>query len=541
MMTTQLQSPPAAGFSPALEPGLASADTRTLIDQLLEEQAQLGTAVGRFSSWHDTGHHFHERRKAYQDLIPLSRPSPDEQYAFEVDLDVCSGCKACVAACHSLNGLDEHETWRSVGQLHQAGPDHAFQQTVTTACHHCADPACANGCPVLAYEKDEETGIVRHLDDQCIGCQYCILKCPYDVPKFNERLGIVRKCDMCHDRLSAGEAPACVQSCPNQAIRIVKVEHRHIIEASSSPLVPGAFGSSYTLPSTRYVSRREGSSQLQPADHLSLRVEPTHLPLVAMLVLTQSAVGLFAANALGLLTGASPNIFLSDIGCVLAFLGLGASGLHLGRPLQAWRAFLGWRKSWLSREVIAFGLWAPWTALAGLLPWVHAMPFHTLPGLGMIEKIVVTFSASLGILAVCCSAMVYVDTHRSFWSWQMSFGKFFGTAAILGCFSAAAATHDPLWTTAALLVLGAKLVAEACYFQHLKNKDAADPDAKSARVMWRLLKPWTLARFATALVGGLLLFSEPISSVVLVLAGELLERLLFFRAVTAPRMPGVAA
>ena len=57
----------------------------------------------------------------------------------------------------------------------------------------------------MAYDKDPETGIVRHLDDQCIGCQYCVLKCPYDVPKYSERLGIVRKCDMCVGRLRAGE------------------------------------------------------------------------------------------------------------------------------------------------------------------------------------------------------------------------------------------------------------------------------------------------------------------------------------------------
>ena len=51
---------------------------------------------------------------------------------------------------------------------------------------------------MLAYEKDAETGIVRHLDDQCIGCQYCVLKCPYDVPKYSKKRGIVRKCDMCY-------------------------------------------------------------------------------------------------------------------------------------------------------------------------------------------------------------------------------------------------------------------------------------------------------------------------------------------------------
>src|SRR6187455_2205766 len=88
-------------------------ELRTLLDQVIADQGQL-TAVAAFARAHDlgaikTGH--------YRDLVPLSLPKPGQQFAFEVDLDRCSGCKACVAACHSLNGLDEHETWRDVGLL----------------------------------------------------------------------------------------------------------------------------------------------------------------------------------------------------------------------------------------------------------------------------------------------------------------------------------------------------------------------------------------------------------------------------------------
>ena len=64
-----------------------------------------------------------------------------------------------------------------------------------------------HGCPVNAYEKDEITGIVKHLDDQCIGCVYCTLKCPYEVPQYDKAHGIVRKCDMCADRLSERRSP----------------------------------------------------------------------------------------------------------------------------------------------------------------------------------------------------------------------------------------------------------------------------------------------------------------------------------------------
>src|SRR2546423_2632360 len=183
-------------------------DTHTLIDELLAEQQQL-TAVERFAFHHDRPE-VSLAETFYRTLLPARAPRPGEQYAFEVDLDACSGCKACVTACHNLNGLDEGETWREIGLLHARGDDEPFLQTVATACHHCVDPACLNGCPVLAYDKDPVTGIVRHLDDQCIGCQYCVMKCPSEAPKYSSRLGIVRKCDMCADRLAADEAPASV-------------------------------------------------------------------------------------------------------------------------------------------------------------------------------------------------------------------------------------------------------------------------------------------------------------------------------------------
>src|SRR5437773_697746 len=233
-----------------------ASEPRTLIDELLAEQREL-TAVETFSRAHDA-HAIAAPR--YRDLLPLTAPAPGQQYAFEVDLDKCSGCKACVTACHSLNGLDEDETWRSVGQLASTDWRAPLKQTVTTACHHCVDPACLNGCPVLAYDKDPVTGIVRHLDDQCIGCQYCVMKCPYDVPKYSTKRGIVRKCDMCANRLAVNEAPACVQACPSEAIRINVVEttivERQFRGSDASAFLPGTPDSAITLPTTRYISKR---------------------------------------------------------------------------------------------------------------------------------------------------------------------------------------------------------------------------------------------------------------------------------------------
>ena len=234
-----------------------SASVPSLIDQLLAEQQAL-PAVEIFARRHVDGE-IATDRAVYEERIPVARDlRPGQQLAFQVDLDACTGCKACVTACHSMNGLAEEETWRDVGLV--VGPgvgqgeSDGFQQTVTTACHHCEDPACLAGCPVQAYEKDPVTGIVRHLDDQCIGCQYCVLKCPYDVPKYSAELKIVRKCDMCTGRLAVGESPACVQGCPNGAISIEIVDQvgEGGVPEFLSGLKDSIPASAYTRPTTRY-------------------------------------------------------------------------------------------------------------------------------------------------------------------------------------------------------------------------------------------------------------------------------------------------
>ncbi len=557
-----------------------------LLDELLADQQKLQTPVARFSARHDVAQLPGTARvpragsgvspepsensapspithdpspcspATYRDLIPLSAPQAGEQYAFEVDLDSCSGCKACVAGCHSLNGLDENETWRDVGLLVGGSPSHPFQQTVTTACHHCADPACLNGCPVLAYEKDPVTGIVRHLDDQCIGCSYCILKCPYDVPKYNSRLGIVRKCDMCHGRLAAGEAPACVQACPTSAIRIVTVNtstitaegraDKNFLPASPSPRI--------TIPTTRYKSKKTLPAYLTAADADALRPAPPHWPLVIMLTLMPASIGLYSALAFtgsaGLQPGSSAlspsahspsHAALSAAAFALAIAGLLASVFHLGQPLKAWRIFLGLRRSWLSREAVLFGLWFPLAALTTALhfpqtldslahslglPNLSPITHHLLPAIPSVA------TATLGIAALFCSAMIYIDTQRPSWRAAQTFTRFFGTAAIIG-----AALFSPLLSAAFLLT---KLTLETLTLRHHRAA-STHPDRQTARLQRGPLLLPTLNRYTFALLALPLLWQAPYAALVLLLLSELTERYLYFRTMTALKMPGVSA
>ncbi len=539
---------------------------QTLIDELLAEQRSV-SAVERFARVHERGE-VPAKEKHYRSLLPATAPQPGQQYAFEVDLDKCSGCKACVTACHSLNGLDETETWRTVGLLVSAGDDirslaskpngsqkfltsapTLFQQHVTTACHHCADPGCANGCPVLAYDKDPVTGIVRHLDDQCIGCSYCVMKCPYEVPKYSDRLGIVRKCDMCSQRLAVGEAPACVQACPDEAIKITLVNRDEITASyrgnGSAPFLPDAPDPRITVPTTRFISAKL-PADLVAADHAAPRLDHAHWPLVIMLTLTQAAAGMFLATTIASATGTRLPL-LPIVGFIALSIGLTASVLHLGQPTKAWRAFLGWRKSWLSREIIAFNVFAGTALTAVAVPWI--------PPLVKWQSPISGFATAFGLAAVFVSAMVYVDTKRPLWCARITFGNFFGTTLLLGAtFAAVVFGWMGRFNLAQPFAVAALIIRTVLFIWrrfeiHAALRNPASPIHLNTRVIRELI-PWTvLSRtqlFIASTVFGLMAIANlaqlaPVwasIAALTTLSSEIIGRYVFFAAGAAKRMPG---
>lgn len=539
------------------------------IQQLILQQQQL-TAVEEFSELHDA-QRLPAQAKHYQKLLPAEKPQAGQQYAFEVDLDRCSGCKACVAACHSLNGLDDRETWRDVGLLIGGTTKTPVMQHVTTACHHCIEPGCMKACPVDAYDKDPITGIVKHLDDQCFGCQYCTLACPYDVPKYHSGKGIVRKCDMCSERLADGEAPACVQACPHEAISIAVVDQDDVIEnAEADPFLPAAPDPQFTLPTTHFKTSRVFPRNTLPADYFSVNPQHPHWPLIIMLVLTQLSVGAFIVSLLlnQILGAESLQAFRKlHATSALAFglLALGASTLHLGRPQYAFRAFIGLRHSWLSREIIAFGGFAKAAILFALGCWFF-------PSSPIVEALGWAVAVT-GVLGVLCSVMIYAFTRREYWSFGRTAIKFALTSAVLGIavtwlvivvfgnFVDSPGAHQlmqqvgaPL-TKTLVVASAAKLLYETSLLRHLLTRRHS-VFKRSAQLLVGPLSSSTFARIAAGLLGGIVmpLFildamqSSDTESLTLVipvtmlfaacLLGEILERYQFFAACAAPRMPG---
>lgn len=562
-----------------------------LVAKLLEEQQSL-SAVDRFSQWHGGEDPSSLKSRLgmprYHSLLPATPPGPGQQYAFEVDLDRCSGCKACVVACHTLNGLDESETWRDVGLLIGGSRTAPVMQHVTAACHHCLEPACMIACPVNAYEKDPVTGIVKHLDDQCFGCQYCTLACPYDVPKYHAAKGIVRKCDMCASRLAVGEAPACVQACPHEAIAIRVVSRASVVEdAESAVFLPAAPDPQITFPTTNYKTRKAFPRNLLPADYFRVNPQHGHWPLVVMLTLTQLSVGAFVVG-LALekfmsetVTGGSTELSLRPLHAVnslgFGLLALTASLFHLGRPRFAFRAVLGLRHSWLSREIVAFGAFAGAASLyAAVLAAAHFRGdgWSDTPLIATLTQGLAWSVAATGVAGVFCSIMIYVFTQRECWSFTRVGVRFTLTAALLGVAAAwlsvllatmgspsAELTEmvrrlGPVLCRALIVITAGKLAWEASIFRHLLL-GRITPLKRSALLLTHELSSVTLARFALGLLGGVLmplflLNNLPsLSSASLVqftattallfgacLAGELLERRLFFTACATPRMPG---
>jgi Fe-S-cluster-containing dehydrogenase component len=155
------------------------------------------------------------------------------------DATVCIGCKACVSACKEYNEmppefssneklwdtpLDLSSKTLNVIKLYESGKGSEKDSVdgysyVKRQCMHCVDPACVSACPVTALRKDATTGIVSYDKGACIGCRYCQIACPFNIPKFefDKAFPVIRKCQLCNHRYESGNYAACAQYCPTGA------------------------------------------------------------------------------------------------------------------------------------------------------------------------------------------------------------------------------------------------------------------------------------------------------------------------------------
>ena len=146
-----------------------------------------------------------------------------------VDTTLCVGCRGCEAACAEANGnppppdgdkVLESKRDTSIGQFTVVNKVEGVENRFAKKqCMHCLSPACASACPVRAMDKKPE-GPVTYDPSICLGCRYCMVACPFDIPKYEygSNAPRVRKCSFCAERQKAGLKPACAEVCPSGAL-----------------------------------------------------------------------------------------------------------------------------------------------------------------------------------------------------------------------------------------------------------------------------------------------------------------------------------
>jgi len=473
-------------------------------------------------------------------LIPTIAPATGEQYRFHFDMTKCIGCRCCEVACNEQNGNPADLRWRRVGEIEGGTYPYTQRHYLSMGCNHCVDAACLKGCPVDAYNKDALTGLVLHSADACIGCQYCTWNCPYGVPQYNPERGVVGKCDMCHNRLAEGREPACVNACPEGAIEIEVVNIAEWAANHGEANAPGLPPAHHTISTTRITLPGELGPELEKANQTRVHLEHPHWPLVFMLTLTQLSVGAFAGLAL---TGvARPLAALAAL--LVAFISLGASTLHLGRPVYAYRALKMWRRSWLSREVLLFSLFAgSASAYAGatLLGIPEVGGFVKTPAalLGMASaaaKYGAIPTMLLGLAGVTASAFIYLVPARPAWNNWQTLVDFHLTGMVLGmAFLKALGAGIPAVVAAGFASL--QLMNQLLKLLRLMRSEEFELQA-SARLLSQDLDKVLTARLTLLVLGGIVLTMAgyPKLALLTVLPGELMGRYLFFVSVVPRNM-----
>ncbi|MBQ6586107.1 MAG: 4Fe-4S dicluster domain-containing protein [Coriobacteriales bacterium] len=144
------------------------------------------------------------------------------QYSILTDLNRCVGCLACSAACKANNNVPIGSFWNKILRI---GPNPMYDGAqspdvelyyLPVQCQHCLNPECVKVCPTGASKKQAD-GTVQIDKEKCIGCQFCVMACPYGVRYLNEKEKVVEKCTLCEQQTTQGALPSCVAQCVGRA------------------------------------------------------------------------------------------------------------------------------------------------------------------------------------------------------------------------------------------------------------------------------------------------------------------------------------
>lgn len=293
----------------------------------------------------------------------MSTVSPTSAPAFVHDLDTCVGCHACVIACANENGLTPGRFWRQIVSFNSAHVPDLPVYHLSLACNHCLDAPCATACPAAAIARDEQTGAVLIDNAKCIGCRYCSWVCPFDAPQFNGQAGVMEKCTFCNHRLLQNLAPACTSMCPTGALSFGRYGEKEGVSVTGFP-------ESEIRPAISFLPMRGRAPQPAPPgapipDESQVAAwmvrDGGKIPESKISLKTEWFLAVFSFVGIALVAWFLSSLargpaIVPEILAALGLAGIGLSTIHLGRKERAWRAILSMRRSWLSREVIAYPL-----------------------------------------------------------------------------------------------------------------------------------------------------------------------------------------
>jgi len=210
-----------------------------------------------------------------QSALASEKKLPPEAVGILYDSNLCIGCQACMHACKEANNMPvEHtgpnKTWDNPIDLSSKTLNIIKIQTngnesyfIKRQCMHCLNPACVNACPVSALQKDKTTGVVTYNKEACIGCRYCQVACPYNIPKFewDNPFPQIQKCQLCDHLYEQGRYAACCESCPTGASLFGPVKELRKEAERRLMMTPGKY---YQFPVNSISSGKTRSHKAKP-------------------------------------------------------------------------------------------------------------------------------------------------------------------------------------------------------------------------------------------------------------------------------------
>jgi formate dehydrogenase iron-sulfur subunit len=205
-----------------------------------------------------------------------------------IDVSKCIGCKACQSACEEWNDLRDDvgvnvgvydnphdltpKTWTLMRftEYENEATNNLEWLIRKDGCMHCTDPGCLKACPSPGAIVQYSNGIVDFIEENCIGCGYCVKGCPFNIPRISEKDHKAYKCTLCSDRVAVGQAPACAKACPTGSImfgtKAAMIENAGLYD-------PAGVGGTHVM----YVLHHADKPQL----YAGLPLDPKISPLVA--------------------------------------------------------------------------------------------------------------------------------------------------------------------------------------------------------------------------------------------------------------------